>query len=95
MVTKAELKVTNFLLQHNLPIATADHLGPLFKEIFPDNSIASSYLCGRTKTAAILNEVMSPQCHKYIVDHCKTHPYSVGTDGSNDTGVQKINPVSV
>ena len=36
-----------------------------------------------------------PQCHKYIVEHCKTHPYSVGTDGSNDTGVKKMNPVSV
>ena len=54
-VTNAEVKVTNFLIQHNLPIATADHLGPLFKEIFPDSSIASSYSCGRTKTAAILN----------------------------------------
>lgn len=32
-VTKAEVMVTNFLVQHNLPIATADHLGPLFKAI--------------------------------------------------------------
>ena len=95
MVTKAEVMVTNFLIQHNLPIATADHLGPLFKEIFPDSSIASSYSCGRTKTSAILNEALAPQCHKYIVEHCKTHPYSVGTDGSNDTGVKKMNPVSV
>ena len=88
-VTNAKVKVTNFLMQDNLPIATADHLGPLFKQIFPDSSIASLYSCGRTKTAAILNEAMAPQCHKYIVDHCKAHPYSVGTDGSNDTGVQK------
>eukprot|EP00794_Sanderia_malayensis_P002539 gene2539-2936_t len=33
---KAEVMVTNVLLQHNLPIATADHLGPLFGSIFPD-----------------------------------------------------------
>ena len=32
-VTKAEVMVTNFLIQHNLPIATAGHLGPLFKTI--------------------------------------------------------------
>ena len=34
-------------------------------------------------------------CHNYIVEHCKTHAYSVGHDGSNDTGVQKNNPVSI
>ena len=29
------------------------------------------------------------------VDHCKALPYSFGTDGSNDTGVQKMNPISI
>ena len=43
-VTKAEVMVTNFLVQHNLPLATADHMGPLFKAIFPDSKIASSYM---------------------------------------------------
>ena len=94
-VIKAEVITTNFLVQHNLPIATADHLGPLFKEIFPDSKIAASYSCGRTKTSCILNEALAPQCHKYIIEHCQTHPYSVGTDGSNDTGVAKMNPVSI
>ena len=39
---KAEVMVTNFLIQHNLPIATSAHLGPLFKTIFPDSQIAKS-----------------------------------------------------
>ena len=46
-VLNAEVMVTNFLVQHNLPIATADHLGPLFKSIFPDNKIAQSYGCAK------------------------------------------------
>jgi hypothetical protein len=87
--------VTNFIVQHNLPIATADHLGHLFKNIFPDSKIASSYSCAKTKTFAILNEALAPDCHNYIVEHCKTHAYSVGHDGSNDTGVAKMNPVSI
>ena len=29
------------------------------------------------------------------MEHCKSHPYSVGTDGSNDTGVDKMNPVCI
>ena len=28
---KAEVIAANFLIQHNLPLATADHLGPLFR----------------------------------------------------------------
>ena len=92
---EAEVLVTNFLVQHNLPITTADHLGPLFCEIFPDSRIAKSYKCARTKAAAILNEAIAPQCHKYVADFCKTHRFSVGNDGSNDTGIDKMNPLTI
>ena len=33
---------TNFIVQHNLPIATADHLTQLFKSVFPNSKIAAS-----------------------------------------------------
>ena len=36
-VTRAEVMATNFLIQHNLPIATSDHLGPMFRAMFPDS----------------------------------------------------------
>ena len=52
-VLNAEVVVTNLLVQHNLPLATADHLGPLFKSIFPDSKIAQSYSCARQKATAI------------------------------------------
>ena len=35
-VTRAEVIMTIFLVQHNLPLATSDHLGPLFRSAFPD-----------------------------------------------------------
>lgn len=92
---KAEVMVTNFLVQHNLPIATADHLGPLFRSIFPDSQIASKYSSARTKTSAILNVAMGPFCHSAVVQHCQSHPFSLGTDGSNDTGLLKMNPVTI
>lgn len=92
---KAEVMVTNFLVQHNLPIATADHLGPLFKAIFPDSQIASKYAAARTKTTAILNIAMGPHCHQSLVEHCQSHPFTLGTDGSNDSGLLKMNPVTI
>ena len=53
-LTRAEVLTTNFLIQHNLPIATSDHLGPLFRAIFPDSEIGKQYACRRTKTTAII-----------------------------------------
>ena len=44
----AEAKVVRFLAEHNLSFATVDHLGLLFKSIFPDSKIATAYSCGKT-----------------------------------------------
>ena len=92
-VVNAEVKTTNFLVQHNLPLATADNLSSLFKEVFPDRSTTKNYASRRTKTTSIINEAFAPHCREYLIQHCKTHPLSVGTDGSNDTGLEKMNPV--
>ena len=94
-VLNAEVMVTNFIVQHNLPIATADHLAQLFKNVFPDSKIAASYASAKTKTFAVINKAFEPYCHSYLVNHCKSNPFSAGHDGSNDTSVQKMNPVAV
>ena len=94
-VLNAEVAVTNFLVQYKLPLATVDHLGPMFKSIFPDCKIAQSYGCARQKTSAIINEAFQPYCHSYLVELCKNNPYSVGHNGSNDTGVRKMNNVCI
>ena len=87
--------VSNFIVQHNLSISVADHLGQFYKNIFPDSQIASSYTCAKTKTFCIINKAFQPYYHKQIIDYCKNHPFTVGHDGSNDTGVQKMNPIAV
>ena len=75
---------TNFLIQHNLPISTLDHLGPLFRTMFPDSEIAKRYACGRTKTSAIINKALGPHYHEYVANHIKKHPFSLGTDVEKD-----------
>ena len=94
-VSRAEVKVSNFLVQHNSPLVTADQLQPLLKIIFPDGKIALSYSSARTKTTAIVNEAFGTLHHDFIVQHCQNYPYSCDTDGSNDTGIPKMNPVSI
>ena len=43
-VNKSEVMVSNCIMQHNLPLATADHLRPLFKSIFTDSKYYRQYL---------------------------------------------------
>ena len=43
------------IVQNNLPLATADHLGPLYKDMFSDSKLVSSYAYGRTKTSRLFS----------------------------------------
>ena len=94
-VTRAEVKVATVLAHHDIPIAVTDHLSPLFKDMFPDSSIAKVYSCARTKTTCILNGALAVDLQKSLVDHMKNEPFSLATDGSNDSGLQKMNPLTV
>ena len=44
-VTNAEVLFTNFLIEHNVPIAVSDLAGPLLRKMYPDSEIAKKYGC--------------------------------------------------
>ncbi|XP_063053561.1 zinc finger BED domain-containing protein 5-like [Engraulis encrasicolus] len=92
---RAEIKVAVVMVNHNIPLAFADHLSPLFKECFPDSKIARKYASARTKTAAIINGAVSPYMLAELVTHLREKPFSLSTDGSNDTGMEKMNPITI
>lgn len=83
------------MVQANVPFALADQLSPLFKEIFPDSQIAAGYAAKRTKTTCIVNGALKGYFRSKLVEEMQTSPYSLAIDGSNDTGLQKMNPLTV
>lgn len=85
---KAEVKINGFLAEHNLPIAVADHIGLLLKDIFPDSKIASAYACGRTKS---MNRAIKPDLRAKLTDQMRESFFSISTDGSNDQNLEKMN----
>jgi hypothetical protein len=93
-VIEAEVRASMFLCQHNLPLSTLDHLGPLMRSMFPDSKIAAKFRCGRTKTSAIIN-VIGPECLKVAEDAMKTSPFSICIDGSSDNVLEKMNPMLI
>ncbi|KAJ8025846.1 hypothetical protein HOLleu_33517 [Holothuria leucospilota] len=91
-IIRAETYFTGFLIEHNLPVASADHDGPLFRKMFPDSKIAAKYSCARTKTSAII-DVMSKITASTVAEKARMCPFSLATDGSNDGGAEQLYPV--
>lgn len=83
------------LVQNNIPIALADELTPLFRDIFPDSKIAQNFSSKRTKSACIINGAVAPFYQQSLVQCMQTSPYALSIDGSSDNGIQKMNPLTV
>ena len=84
-----------FLLEHNLPIATVDHAGPLFRSMLPDSKVASYYRSARTKTS-IINGALAPAFLSSIVTMVQNQPFILSVDGSNDDQEeQKLVPLGI
>ena len=72
----------------------SDHLTPYINNEFTGNRAAENFSCGRTKTAAIVNCV-GDQFQLDLIADLKKLTFSLMLDGSNDTGVLKMFPVTV
>ena len=76
-------------------MAFHDVLSPTISKVFPDSGIASEYHSASTKATCMLNLALAPMLVDNLVQQTKIHPYSLSTDGSNDTGLEKMNPATV
>ena len=94
-VLHAEVKHTNFLVQHNIPFAVADHLALLYQKLFPDSKIEKNFKCSLTRTAYILDQVMRPLLRNELIEYMKEEPFSLGNDGPSNTGLKKMNTFAV
>ena len=92
-VTRAEVLVAGFLVEHNIALSAADHATQLFKEAFPDSDIAKQFKCGRTKTTQIV-KTLALDAQTTAATHLQKGPFVVGTDGSQEGG-DKYFPVVV
>ena len=90
------MKIAAALVACNVPFSFADTLSSLFKDIFPDSEIhvASGYASRKTKTTCIINGALRDHFHSRLIEVIKTRPYSLAVDGSNDTELQKMNPLT-
>ena len=67
----------------------------MFHDIFPDSEIAKQFSSKRTKTACIINGAIAPFYQQMLVDFMKNEPFALAVDGSSDTGVEKMNALTI
>ena len=88
-VLSAEVKCAQFVAEHNLSFAVADHFTKLTKQLFPDSVIAGRFSSGRMKTTMIVKKAIAPRLDDYVVKLCKNSRFSILTDESNNQGGEK------
>ena len=92
---EAELHMAVLTASSNVPLAIHDQLSPMIRKVFPDSKIASKYHSASTKATCMLNEAVAPMLIENLLEGMKTHPFSISVDGSNDSGLEKMNPVTI
>jgi len=93
-IERAEVKMSILLAQHNIPLSLADHLSLMIRNVF-DGDVTKGYACAKTKTSCILNGAVSPLLKNELISIMQNSPFSLCIDGSSDTDLQKINPITV
>ena len=82
-MTRAEIAMVNFLIEHNLPLAAADHATSMFNTVFVDSKIAKNFACRRTKATSVLYFLAEKE-QKALAEKMRTRPFTLATDGSHD-----------
>ena len=93
--TTAELQMAVLTATSNVPLVVHDRLSPTIRKVFPDSKIASKYHSASTKATCMLNEAVAPMLLHDFVERMKVQPFSLSVDGSNDSGLEKMNPVTI
>ena len=91
----AELKMAVLTACCNIPLAFHDKLSPTIRDVFSDSKAGTNYHSASTKATCMLNMAVAPLLIQDLLKDMAAHPFSISTDGSNDTGVEKMNPLTV
>ncbi|KAB0789969.1 hypothetical protein PPYR_15745, partial [Photinus pyralis] len=86
---KADMYISAFVAEHNLPFRIAEHLPLLLRSICSDSEIAKNIKCGRTKTTAVVKNVIGQASAQKLYDILKKVKFSIIIDESTDLSCSK------
>ena len=83
-VKSAEIRLTAFMMEHNLSFRAADHLCEVLKGCFPDSTIAKELKMKRTKCQKVCVNVMAHSHKQGLINILKQNKFSILVDESTD-----------
>ena len=84
---KAEVHLTNFLLEHNVPISVANHVSRLQQTMFSNSAEVKNFSCGKSKAGHIIREIARDSTRKFS-EILRSRAFTIATDGRNDTEIE-------
>ena len=67
----------------------------MIRKVFLDSKVASKYHSASTKATCMLNEAVAPMLISDLLSNMRSQTFSICIDGSNDTELEKMNPITV
>lgn len=95
LIKKAEILIFAFLAEHNIPLRVVDHLQSVLKSSFVDSKIAEGLQLKRTKTTAILKNILGETEKNNLADKLKSSKFSILIDESTDIAAVKTMAIVV
>jgi len=86
---KAEILLSSFISEHNLPFNISDHLVKTCKAAYPDSKICSNVSLARTKSTALVSNVIGLYSFEQLTNILQKTLFSVIIDESTDVGCLK------
>lgn len=85
-----EIKLSLFLMEHNIAFLTMDHLSKLVKNCFKDSDVSKNISIGRTKSTAIIKNVIGESQLQHICELMSSNAFSLCIDESTDITNKKL-----
>ncbi|XP_063853225.1 uncharacterized protein LOC135095989 [Scylla paramamosain] len=86
-VKAAEIRLTAFMVEHNISFRVADHLCEVLKGCFSDSAIAKELKMKRTKCQRVCGNVMAHSHKQELINILKQNKLSILVDESTDISV--------
>ena len=88
-------RMTMQLAENNKTLALTNKFNKILLDIFTDSKIAKQYKMNHMKSTCIINEALKSQFLQETLSAMKDNAFSLATDGSNDTSLEKMNALAV
>lgn len=82
------------LVKHHQSFKSMDCTSPLLKKLFSDSELARKLACARTKSEAIINNVIAPYTIEVLLQNLQDVFLGLSTDASNHNA-DKIFPIII